>query len=40
MILEQEVGFKLKSLGVVNLKGKWAMVSCGLYREYFRDYFR
>ncbi len=34
--LDIEVGFKLKSLGLVNLEGSEATVSCGLYREYFR----
>ncbi|MBW4602672.1 MAG: AAA-like domain-containing protein [Calothrix sp. FI2-JRJ7] len=33
--LEQEVAFKLKSLGLVNLKESKAMVSCGLYQQYF-----
>ncbi|MDF5707294.1 MAG: AAA-like domain-containing protein [Nostoc sp. S4] len=37
--LEQEVAFKLKSLGLIHLEGKTAMISCGLYREYFNDYF-
>lgn len=35
--LEQEVAFKLKSLGLVNLVGNLATVSCGLYREYFGE---
>lgn len=33
--LEQEVAFKLKSLGLVNLDGSEASVSCGLYKSYF-----
>lgn len=33
--LRQEVAFKLKSLGLLQLEGKQATVSCGLYREYF-----
>ena len=37
--LEQEVAFKLKSLGLIYLENKTATVSCGLYREYFSDYF-
>ncbi|MCC5669237.1 AAA-like domain-containing protein [Nostoc sp. CHAB 5784] len=37
--LEQEVAFKLKSLGLIYLEKKTATVSCGLYREYFSDYF-
>ncbi|ARV58607.1 serine/threonine protein kinase [Nostocales cyanobacterium HT-58-2] len=37
--LEQEVAFKLKSLGLVYLEGKTATVSCGLYKKYFSDYF-
>ncbi|WP_298904104.1 AAA-like domain-containing protein [uncultured Nostoc sp.] len=37
--LEQEVAFKLKSLGLIYLENKNATVSCGLYREYFNDYF-
>ena len=37
--LEQEVAFKLKSLGLIYLENKTATVSCGLYREYFNDYF-
>ena len=39
IILEQEVAFKLKSLGLIYLENKTATVSCGLYREYFSDYF-
>ncbi len=35
--LEQEIAFKLKSLGLVNLIGNLATVSCGLYRDYFSD---
>ncbi|MBN4002017.1 AAA-like domain-containing protein [Nostoc sp. LPT] len=37
--LEQEVAFKLKSLGLIYLENKTATVSCGLYRKYFSDYF-
>ena len=37
--LEQEVAFKLKSLGLIYLERKTTTVSCGLYREYFSDYF-
>ncbi|MEH2295885.1 AAA-like domain-containing protein [Nostoc sp.] len=37
--LEQEVAFKLKSLGLIYLQGKSATVSCGLCKEYFSDYF-
>ncbi|WDD36455.1 AAA-like domain-containing protein (plasmid) [Nostoc sp. UHCC 0926] len=37
--LEQEVAFKLKSLGLIYLENQTATVSCGLYREYFSDYF-
>ncbi len=37
--LEQEMAFKLKSLGLVNLEGNKATISCGLYREYFHNYF-
>ncbi|MEH2072144.1 MAG: AAA-like domain-containing protein [Nostoc sp.] len=37
--LEQEVAFKLKSLGLIYLESKTATVSCGLYREYFSNYF-
>lgn len=36
--LEQEIAFKLKSLGLVHLVGNLATVSCGLYREYFGKY--
>ncbi|MGB3638044.1 MAG: AAA-like domain-containing protein [Rivularia sp. (in: cyanobacteria)] len=35
--LEQEVAFKLKSLGLVHLQGNFATVSCRLYREYFGE---
>jgi len=37
--LNREVGFKLKSLGLVHLVENQAIVSCELYREYFRNYF-
>lgn len=37
--IEQEMAFKLKSLGLVNLEGNQVTVSCGLYRKYFRNYF-
>ena len=37
--LEQEVAFKLNSLGLVHLEGSQTIVSCGLYREYFRNYY-
>lgn len=37
--LEQEVAFKLKSLGLIYLENQTTTVSCGLYREYFSDYF-
>jgi hypothetical protein len=37
--LNREVGFKLKSLGLVHLLENQAIVSCELYREYCRNYF-
>jgi hypothetical protein len=37
--LEMEVAFKLKSLGLVHIIDSQAIVSCQLYREYFRNYF-
>ncbi|MEH2184465.1 AAA-like domain-containing protein [Nostoc sp.] len=37
--LEQEVAFKLKSLGLIYLERKTAIVSCGLYKEFFSNYF-
>jgi hypothetical protein len=37
--LNREVGFKLKSLGLVHLVENQAIVSCELYREYGRNYF-
>jgi len=37
--LEQVKGFKLQSLGLVNLQGDLATVSCDLYRKYFRVKF-
>jgi len=37
--LNREVGFKLKSLGLVHLVENQAIVSCELYREYCRNYF-
>lgn len=37
--LETEIAFKLKNLGLVTLDRNNASVSCGLYRDYFRDYF-
>ena len=37
--LEIEVAFKLKSLGLVDIIENQAIVSCELYREYFRNYF-
>ncbi|MEH2330098.1 AAA-like domain-containing protein [Nostoc sp.] len=37
--LEQEVAFKLKSLGLIYIENQTATVSYGLYREYFSDYF-
>jgi hypothetical protein len=37
--LNREVGFKLKSLGLVHLVENQAIVSCELYREYCRHYF-
>jgi len=37
--LNREVGFKLKSLGLVHLVEYQAIVSCELYREYCRNYF-
>ncbi|MEH2325000.1 MAG: AAA-like domain-containing protein [Nostoc sp.] len=37
--LEQEVAFKLKSLGLIYMEGKTATVSCDLYRQYFSDRF-
>ncbi len=36
--LPTEVAFKLKSLGLVDLMENKASVSCGLYREYFKNY--
>ncbi|MBW4627887.1 MAG: AAA-like domain-containing protein [Brasilonema octagenarum HA4186-MV1] len=38
--LKQEIGFQLKSLGLVNLLGEQASISCGLYQEYFSYYFK
>jgi hypothetical protein len=38
--LEIEVAFKLKSLGLVHLIENQATVSCELYREYFREWYR
>jgi hypothetical protein len=38
--LEEEIAFELKSLGLVKLLGKEATVSCGLYREFFSNYFK
>ncbi len=35
--LEQVQGFKLHSMGLVNLQGNRVTVSCDLYRRYFRD---
>ena len=35
--LEQIQGFKLHSMGLVNLDGNQVTVSCSLYREYFCD---
>lgn len=35
--LEQAIAFKLKSLGLVHLDGNQAVISCGLYKTYFRD---
>jgi len=37
--LNREVGFKLKSLGLVHLVENQAIVSCELYREYCHNYF-
>ncbi|NET59317.1 MAG: serine/threonine protein kinase [Symploca sp. SIO2E6] len=37
--LEQEVAFKLKSLGLVDLENNQARVSCKLYQDYFGTYF-
>ncbi len=37
--LEQEIAFKLKSLGLVDLDKNQARVSCKLYRDYFYNYF-
>ncbi|MEG4634473.1 AAA-like domain-containing protein [Microcoleus sp. AR_TQ3_B6] len=37
--LNMEVGFKLKSLGLVHIIENKLTVSCELYREYFRNYF-
>jgi AAA-like domain len=37
--LDNETAFKLKNLGLVYLEGNEVRVSCGLYREYFRDSF-
>jgi hypothetical protein len=37
--LNREVGFKLKSLGLVHLLENQAIVSCELYREYCHNYF-
>ncbi|MEH2335598.1 AAA-like domain-containing protein [Nostoc sp.] len=37
--LEQEVAFKLKSLGLIYMEGKTATVSCDLYKQYFSDHF-
>lgn len=37
--LDIEVAFKLKSLGLVHLSDSQAIVSCELYRGYFRNYF-
>lgn len=36
--LEQAIAFKLKSLGLVHLDANQALISCGLYKAYFRDY--
>jgi hypothetical protein len=38
--LETEVACKLKSLGLVALEGNKACVSCQLYQDYFRNFFR
>ncbi|NEP01068.1 MAG: hypothetical protein F6K58_20900 [Symploca sp. SIO2E9] len=35
--LEQMLAFKLHSMGLVTLEGNAVTVSCGLYRQYFRD---
>ncbi len=35
--LEPTLAYKLESMGLVQLQGNEARVSCGLYREYFRD---
>ncbi|MGB3533168.1 MAG: AAA-like domain-containing protein [Microcoleaceae cyanobacterium] len=32
-------GFKLKSMGLINLDGEKATVSCGLYQQFFRQYY-
>jgi len=37
--LEQEIAFKLKSLGLVDLENNQVRVSCRLYRDYFSTYF-
>jgi AAA-like domain len=36
--LETELAFKLASLGLVNIEGNKATVSCGLYQKYFQAY--
>jgi hypothetical protein len=35
--LEQNLKFKLHSMGLVNLQGDLVISSCELYRQYFRD---
>lgn len=37
--IEQVQAFKLKSMGLVYTEGNQTMVSCELYRQYFKDYF-
>ncbi len=37
--IEQVQGFKLKSMGLVYSEGNQFIVSCELYRQYFKEYF-
>lgn len=38
IFLEQQVGFKLKNLGLINLYESYATVSCLLYKQYFSSH--
>ena len=35
ILLDTEIGFKLKSMGLVKLSGDGYLTSCDLYRQYF-----